>query len=399
MVRNYQRKKPPLDTEKLTQAINLLQSEKVSVRRVAKTFGLNYSTLTRYLRAIQSYDPHGTLHAITPSDLPTICSKKTRTVFSVAQEESLVEYLNQNTDPHFGLTSRDVKVLAYQFAKSLKIIVPGWEVNGMAGKEWLKSFHTRNPSLIIRKQEGHGDCHRTVINKKNIARFIDEMRGVKEESSISCTICDETFENLDDLTQHIELHEDSVLFECAHCFKKFPNKFALSSHIRHHRKLLNDEKRSDDELFSCPTCGDIIRGKYHFHDHQAVHMIEKPFVCDICQMRFQNKVALTGHTKRLHTWEGQKFKCPKCGFIFKYLGNLRKHTMKHQQLTTKKIQKKTYVKRLKREDAPIYPVDPTLIKTEEEEEDDLNFESEIDLSATVKVEEDPFWGIKQEVDE
>ncbi|KAG5861528.1 hypothetical protein JTB14_008829 [Gonioctena quinquepunctata] len=53
---------------------------------------------------------------------------------------------------HYGLTIVLVRKLAYEFAKAKQLRYPlTWDLNRMAGKEWLDSFRRRNVNLSLRK--------------------------------------------------------------------------------------------------------------------------------------------------------------------------------------------------------------------------------------------------------
>lgn len=158
--------------------------------------------------------------------------------------------------------------------------------------------------------------------------------------------------------------------------------------------MLNKEKSTKDELFCCPTCAQIIRGRYHFHDHQAIHTFVRPFMCAICSMRFKTQNELLLHEKSVHVWEGPNFPCPICGFKFKYQGNVKKHMQQHEKYTKKKGAKKEKILPV----TAIYPIDPEDMKMDIKTEIE-DFESEIDLITPIKDELDPLWEFKQEDDE
>lgn len=62
-------------------------------------------------------------------------------LFNEEQNKMLVEYIKDAANLQFGLTLKDVKVLAYQFAKANKIKYPStWDSKQMAGDYWLRLF-------------------------------------------------------------------------------------------------------------------------------------------------------------------------------------------------------------------------------------------------------------------
>ena len=70
---------------------------------------------------------------------PMLGSRKP--VFSVAQESELQEHILKLESMFFGLTPRDVRTLAFQYAELNGI--PHNFPSGMAGKDWLRGFLQR----------------------------------------------------------------------------------------------------------------------------------------------------------------------------------------------------------------------------------------------------------------
>jgi hypothetical protein len=62
-------------------------------------------------------------------------------------------YLLKCSDLYFGLAPRAVRMLAFEFAQKLKLKVPGWEEDHIAGVEWFRNFMLRHPKLSIRKPQ------------------------------------------------------------------------------------------------------------------------------------------------------------------------------------------------------------------------------------------------------
>lgn len=49
------------------------------------------------------------------------------TVFTKEDEDALVDHILRCSDMYYGLSSREVKMLGYEYAKRLNKNVPGWD--------------------------------------------------------------------------------------------------------------------------------------------------------------------------------------------------------------------------------------------------------------------------------
>lgn len=177
MVRNYQRKTKSIDAEKLAQAIKAVQRENMSLRSAAKKFGM---TLCRYCTKARASDPDNTSTSASTATFSATLKKSDRvTVFSSEQESALMGYLLKCSNFYFGLAPREVKLLAYQFAKKLKINFPNsWDVNEMAGVEWFRGFMKRHPTLAIRKPEAISLQRAIACNRTNVGLFFYYLRSL-----------------------------------------------------------------------------------------------------------------------------------------------------------------------------------------------------------------------------
>lgn len=58
---------------------------------------------------------------------------------------------------YFGLTAKQVRGLAFDFAVKLNLKLPKtWEKPSMAGLDWMRAFMKRRPELSIRKPQPTG---------------------------------------------------------------------------------------------------------------------------------------------------------------------------------------------------------------------------------------------------
>ena len=77
-----------------------------SVRAVAKKHGICHVTLHRYWKKFKLLKDQGS------QDLPWVGYNSPNKVFSREQEDLLTEYISQAADIYFGLTPREVSMIA-----------------------------------------------------------------------------------------------------------------------------------------------------------------------------------------------------------------------------------------------------------------------------------------------
>ena len=72
-----------------------------------------------------------------------------RAVFDEALENELVATIKRNEREMYGLSTRDVRRLAFTVAKKMGETTPFNEKSGMAGLDWLHMFMKRHPTISI----------------------------------------------------------------------------------------------------------------------------------------------------------------------------------------------------------------------------------------------------------
>lgn len=112
-------------------------------------------------------------------------------VFDRTEERTLVDYIKDAAQLQFGLTLKDVKILAYQFAKANGKKYPkSWDTKKMAGDYWLRLFRQRYQNeLSLRKPEATSLARSSAFNKHTVSLTFDNFKKVLSQcpSDINAT--------------------------------------------------------------------------------------------------------------------------------------------------------------------------------------------------------------------
>ncbi|XP_023028697.2 uncharacterized protein [Leptinotarsa decemlineata] len=96
----------------------------------------------------------------------------------------LGDYILRASDIHHGLSSKQVRILAYEFAvANNKRFAESWSEKGMAGKEWLFGFRQRY-KLTLRTPEQISLSRATSFNKTNIEAFFKNLRELRTKYNL-----------------------------------------------------------------------------------------------------------------------------------------------------------------------------------------------------------------------
>ena len=107
---------------------------------------------------------------------------KNRLVFSEMQEMQLVEYVDKAAKLYYGLSPKEIRKLAYEFARANKVNMPvKWSECETAGADWFTGFLRRHPQLSIRTPEATSLGRATCFNSVNVSLFVNNLAGVLEK--------------------------------------------------------------------------------------------------------------------------------------------------------------------------------------------------------------------------
>lgn len=167
--KNNKQRIKPIKQNVESAAEKVLRNE-LSLREAAREYQISRSTLCRHLK---KHDRD--------SNLPFVysASNAVKQVFTNVQEASLVAYLMQAANMHYGLSTVEVRKLAYNYANINNIDHPAsWNEAKMAGVDWLKSFKKRNSAISLRKPQATSIARSTAFNKFNVNLFFDKLEDV-----------------------------------------------------------------------------------------------------------------------------------------------------------------------------------------------------------------------------
>ena len=118
-----------------------------------------------------------------------------RCVFSDVFEKELVGYAQEMAKRMYGLTTNDMKRLAYAVAAKLGVDNKFDNERCLAGKDWLSSFMKRHPTLSIRAPISTSMARVDGFNRAAVAMFFTLYKSIITAGTYSATHiwnCDET---------------------------------------------------------------------------------------------------------------------------------------------------------------------------------------------------------------
>ncbi|XP_047022728.1 MFS-type transporter clz9-like [Helicoverpa zea] len=175
MPRNYKRTtdRQEWDPDSMKKAVQAVFDGTMGYLKASKTFEVPKSTLQdRVNRFRQNND----LDCSTRKGLGRF-----KPIFSISQEQSLVEHVLIMERRLFGLTYKDLRRLAYQFAESNSIDHCFNKDYKLAGEDWLAGFMKRHPELSLRAAEPTSVARAMGFNMVSVNRFFDLLEEVIDQ--------------------------------------------------------------------------------------------------------------------------------------------------------------------------------------------------------------------------
>ncbi|XP_033228833.1 uncharacterized protein LOC117180445 [Belonocnema kinseyi] len=119
-------RKPTIDANALVAAVKEILIEKKALRSVARAYNIDKSRLFRYISKLNdsNLDPSTASEEKLIEFLSSLSTTSGgRTIFSEAQEKQLMTYLLEASKIYYGLSINELKILTYELAKNLALII------------------------------------------------------------------------------------------------------------------------------------------------------------------------------------------------------------------------------------------------------------------------------------
>lgn len=168
-------KRAPVDPDALKNALDAIRTDdptkKMSYREASKVFNVSRSTLTRHLNKFKDSTEKEFIYSV---------NYAVKQVFTVAEEDCLVKYIQNVAKMQYGLTKKGVRQLAYKYAKANGGKIPEtWSEEQIAGEEWMRGFLKRHSQqLSVRKPEATSLSRATSFNRYNVECFFNNLKDV-----------------------------------------------------------------------------------------------------------------------------------------------------------------------------------------------------------------------------
>ena len=181
-------------------------------------------------------------------------------------------------------------------------------------------------------------CQKEFITKRSFDFHLQYSPLCDDANSkeFKCGKCGDVFTKLNELQQHTEKHQESLVLikkgtkkstesskttkfhQCQYCSKAFSTTGGLKTHIRIH---------TGEKPYQCQYCSKAFNQSGDLQRHVRIHTREKPYQCQHCSKAFRTNGHLQSHL-RSHTGE-RPYQCQYCSKAFRYTSGLQKHLKTH----------------------------------------------------------------------
>jgi len=173
MVRHYKRKNEKTTDAQLRDALNLCRIQ--SLRQVEELTGIPKSTLAVAYKQFKNLLP-------LPPDTAIKPTHHHLQVLKPQHEQELAVYLIEAQVISHGLTPKQLRKLAYSFAKWNGIPTPpNWVKHETAGGDWFTMFMKRNKQISIRKPEATSTARAAALNPAVMEKFYDQIQALYDK--------------------------------------------------------------------------------------------------------------------------------------------------------------------------------------------------------------------------
>jgi len=174
--------------------VQSVRSGTLNLFRASKEFGIPRNTLRARVYGDESKKPY-----------------QKESILGNNNEQLLAERIIHFQKLGFGLTIRDVRQMAFQFAKRNSIDNKFNEENSSAGRDWFLAFMRRHPQLSLRQAQGISYARAECMNKPMVHAFFDLYE--KEADTLSLRCSPQSIYNADETGLQLHLRPGKVIAE------------------------------------------------------------------------------------------------------------------------------------------------------------------------------------------
>lgn len=159
------------DEEAMRNAIDAVKGGQMGWLKAAKLFNVPQATLRRRANDINKRAKG--------------CAKilgRFSTTFSEDEERDFVEHILLLESRLFGITTTEIKKLAFEFAT--KNGIPNRFKARIAGREWLRGFRMRHPEISLRQPETVSAARAMAFNRPQVQKFFNTLEMTLEKEKI-----------------------------------------------------------------------------------------------------------------------------------------------------------------------------------------------------------------------
>lgn len=169
MVRNYVRKtqRGTYSEDAIQRALDSIQKKEMSIKKASVVFKVPRTSLHSRLKR-QVLNPVTNIGRFKP-------------VFTEAMENDLRDHIIHLEKLFYGLSTIDLRRIAFQFAEINQLNHPFNKDRKVAGKDWLISFLKRHGNLSIRRPEATSMARVTGFSKYRVAEFFSNLKEVSKK--------------------------------------------------------------------------------------------------------------------------------------------------------------------------------------------------------------------------
>ena len=163
------------EEENMERALSALKNGDMGLNAAARTYNVPKATLKRHFDGKNTYAVDGKKVVGSLSDLPA------------EVEEEIVNHVLKLEESMFGMTSLDLRSLAYQVAVKNNILTRFNAEKQSAGKKWYSLFMKRHPNLSLRQPEATSLARAKGFNKDRVKEFFDILETLVLDNNIDAS--------------------------------------------------------------------------------------------------------------------------------------------------------------------------------------------------------------------